>query len=272
MLSSLELLALLIIVVSFIPSYLGFKDTAFYERYALDADRIHGEKEFFRIVSSGFLHNSWIHLILNLLFLLVGAYLANGLTVKSFIVVYVVSLVVANIYVIYYNKKRPVEMVASSTAAVSGIVCVSILSVPGEFTLPYIHFSIPVWSIGALYLILTSFSLSPRSEGVNFQLAIMGALSGLLAVLMSEPKLVRENLMVYVGGAVILPLVLMLGRRNPKFFSLNWGRGKENEEEAESFLDDESELNNLLEKVNTKGIDSLSRKERKKLEELSKKI
>lgn len=271
MLTSIELLALLIIAVSFIISYIGFKDAAFYERYAFDADRIKEDREVLRVISSGFLHNGWTHLVFNTLFLFGMTHLTGlGLTAGNFIVVYFVSLIAACTYIVLYNKKS-VEMMATSTAAVGGVVCAVVLTTPGMISIPFTSLYMPVWVVGVSYLVMASFSLSGKGKGVNHELVLMGALAGFITVLFSQPELVRSNPWVFAASGLLLPLLIVVAKKNAEWFAFNWRKDKD-EEGVEFVLDDEGELNRLLEKVNRKGIESLSRKEKMKLEELSKKI
>jgi hypothetical protein len=47
-------------------SYRGFQDPLFFEQYLFETDAILVRKEYFRLLSSAFLHGSWLHLILNM--------------------------------------------------------------------------------------------------------------------------------------------------------------------------------------------------------------
>ncbi|MAX82326.1 MAG: hypothetical protein CL843_19380 [Crocinitomicaceae bacterium] len=67
-----ELILLLIIVIA-LTSYVGIRNPAYEERYIFDVDRILIDKQYYRLISSGFLHTNWYHLAFNLLlFILLG--------------------------------------------------------------------------------------------------------------------------------------------------------------------------------------------------------
>ena len=65
MLQDIHPILLLLIVVTGIVSFVGFRDQQFFERFKFQLTRIKNG-ELFRMLSSGFLHAGEIHLILNI--------------------------------------------------------------------------------------------------------------------------------------------------------------------------------------------------------------
>ena len=61
------IIGIAIIIANFLVSYKGFKDPLFYERYSFKVDNILLYKDYRRLVTSGFLHVNWTHLIFNML-------------------------------------------------------------------------------------------------------------------------------------------------------------------------------------------------------------
>ena len=61
------IISLILIVVNFIISYQGFKNTLFYNKYKFNVDAVLLYKDYKRLVTSGFLHVNWMHLIFNML-------------------------------------------------------------------------------------------------------------------------------------------------------------------------------------------------------------
>ena len=61
------IIGLVIIVSNVLFSYKGFKDRQFFERYEFNVEKILVYKQYDRLLSSGFLHVSWSHLLLNML-------------------------------------------------------------------------------------------------------------------------------------------------------------------------------------------------------------
>ena len=85
---------LLIVAVTFFISYKGFNNTLFKESYAFDVDKILVNKDYIRMVSSGFLHNGWMHLIFNMLVLFsFGGILESQSGGLKLLLIYFVSLI-----------------------------------------------------------------------------------------------------------------------------------------------------------------------------------
>ena len=60
------LLGLIILIANGMVSYLGFKDRNFFQRFAFQVDAILVGKDYRRLLTSGFLHVGWAHLIFNI--------------------------------------------------------------------------------------------------------------------------------------------------------------------------------------------------------------
>jgi membrane associated rhomboid family serine protease len=61
------MLSLLIIIANFIVSYKGFNNSSFFNRYSFEVEKVLLYRQYDRIVTSGFLHVNWMHLIFNML-------------------------------------------------------------------------------------------------------------------------------------------------------------------------------------------------------------
>ena len=55
-----------LIVITAGISYKGIKDEAFLSRFAFNIEKVLIYKDYRRIVTSGFLHVNWLHLIINM--------------------------------------------------------------------------------------------------------------------------------------------------------------------------------------------------------------
>src|ERR1700753_1349151 len=84
----------ILIVVNFFVSYKGFSNSTFFDVYKFEVDRILINKDYKRLVTSGFLHVNWMHLIFNMF----GLYSFSGLVGMTlgglnFLLIYFASLI-----------------------------------------------------------------------------------------------------------------------------------------------------------------------------------
>ena len=124
------LLLYLLIGITVFVSYRGFNNYSFFEQYKFQVTRIlNGDK--IRLLSSGFLHADWIHLILNMYVLFIfGKIVIHRFGDLPFLLVYFGSLLAGSLYSLYYHKKEPYYSAIGASGAVSGIVFSCILLHP----------------------------------------------------------------------------------------------------------------------------------------------
>src|SRR5438128_9769009 len=88
----------ILMIINFIVSYRGLKDHSFYDRYAFKIEPILVQKDYKRLLTSAFLHVSWMHLIFNMIALYffsggIEQYLGAG----AFLLVYFAAIVGGNL-------------------------------------------------------------------------------------------------------------------------------------------------------------------------------
>src|SRR5688572_16198116 len=126
------IIGLTLIVANFFFSYQGFKSSLFFEKYLFEVDKVLVNKDYKRIISSGFLHVSWTHLIFNMIALLlfsgsVEAYLGW----IPFIVVYFASLIGGNLFALLIHKNNGDYSAVGASGAIAGVMFASIALFPG---------------------------------------------------------------------------------------------------------------------------------------------
>src|SRR5688572_33314796 len=126
------IIGLTLIVANFFFSYQGFKSSLFFEKYLFEVDKVLVNKDYKRIISSGFLHVSWTHLIFNMISLLlfsgsVEAYL-GGL---QFGIIYLASLVGGGLFSLLVHRHHGDYNAVGASGAVCGIIFASIALFPG---------------------------------------------------------------------------------------------------------------------------------------------
>src|ERR1700733_12890251 len=87
-------LSFIIITVTALVSYKGFSNNRFFEDYEFEVDRILIDKQYYRLLTSGFLHTGWTHLVFNMfsLYFFSGA-VTLGLGSFNFLLIYFVSMI-----------------------------------------------------------------------------------------------------------------------------------------------------------------------------------
>lgn len=270
-----------IILVTFVFSYKGFTNQNFYDGYKFEVDKILVKKDYIRLVSSGFLHVSWLHLILNMVTLLFfSEALENYVGVTRFLIIYFASLISGDLLSLFIHRNHGDYSSVGASGAVCGIIFASVALFPGMginfFFLPV---SIPAWIYGLAYVLFSIYGIRSGKDNIGHDAHLGGALAGMLVALLFYPSVFAENyltvLIIAVPAIVFIYLIITKPARLlvDNFFFKNHNDHysidhKYNEERTYK----QNEIDRILDKISQKGMKSLSNKEKEMLKEYSKTV
>lgn len=214
MLNSTNTFVLLIILANVLFSMKGFDDYQFLDRFKFQVGRVKSNEKI-RLLSSGFLHVDWLHLILNMYVLYIfGDIVASLLGSVSFLLVYFGSLLAGNVYALNYHKDEPYYSAVGASGAVSGIVYASILLYPGmSLYLFFIPIPIPGYIFGVGYLLYSIYGMKKQLGNVGHAAHLGGAIGGFVLCLLLRPILLQTNTLFVVVLAIPITLLLLFGDR-----------------------------------------------------------
>jgi membrane associated rhomboid family serine protease len=274
---SIEGVSLLLILATIIISYQGFRDEPFFEKYLFEVDAILFNKEYIRLFSSGFLHGNWWHLIFNMAALYSFSFgTGHVLGLKNFIVLYFSCLLAGNMLALYIHRNHGDYRAIGASGAVSGIIFSSIVLFPeAEISFAFLPFHIKGWVFGVVYILIAIYGIKTQFGNIGHEAHLGGAIAGILISIGIEPLILKMHPVII--ASIVLPFIafMILLVKKPEVLLIEnyWGVEKRSQRDyyTSSYYDEEL-LNRLLEKVGEKGIDGLTRREKKMLEDLSKNI
>src|SRR3954451_2316919 len=95
----------ILIISNFIISYRGFKDRFFFDRYSFTIDPVRIQKDYKRLVTSGFLRVGWMHLIFNMFSLyLFSSALEQYIGPVNYLLIYMAGLVGGNLLSLFIHR------------------------------------------------------------------------------------------------------------------------------------------------------------------------
>jgi membrane associated rhomboid family serine protease len=270
------IIGLIIILITVIVSYKGFKDDRFFTRYAFNTSRILGQKDYKGMVTSGLLHGDWRHLLFNMVSLYSFANLEYAVGPIYFLMLYVISLVGGNLLSLYMNRLNSQYTAVGASGAVCGIVFASVAYDPG-IKLGLIMVpgaSIPGWLFGLIYVIITIYGIGAKNDNVGHEAHLGGAITGELLLIGLYPEKIFDNTLPILLTLVPALIFLYLVYRKPaytvtgSFVNRNFGETKDDRYYHEK-RQRQAELDKILEKIHTSGFDSLTPKEKDRLDKLA---
>ena len=207
----MNLHALIIISSNVLVSMRGFKDVAFFERFKFNIRALIAG-DYKRLVSSGFLHVDWQHLLFNMFTLY---FFANSVVFKlgvfNFYLIYLTSLLTGNLLSFYFHKNEPQYTAVGASGAVTGILYAAILLNPGmKMFIYFIPVPIPSYIIGVGYLLFSIYGMKTKMGNIGHDAHFGGAVGGYVMTLILAPKILEYHLvMVLVLAAPIILLFLL---------------------------------------------------------------
>ena len=207
-------IVLLLIVITALVTYKGFKDYSFFERYKFQVNRIlNGDK--IRMMSSGFLHADWLHFAFNMYALLLfGNIVAGRLGNLYFIIIYFGSLLAGSLYSLFYHKKESYYSAIGASGAVSGIVYACILIYPQmELSPLFLPIPIPGYIIGVAYMLYTIYGMKKRVGNIGHSAHLGGAIGGYALVLLLHPIVFQTNTVFVMILSVPIILLVLFGNK-----------------------------------------------------------
>ena len=197
----------LIILTNIIFSYKGFRNKFFFDRYKFDILKL-DSGDLVRMISSGFLHVDYNHLIINMLTLYFFAdYVVYGVGWINFLIIYMVSLLLGNYFSYKFHRNQKNYTAVGASGAVSGIVYSSILIFP-DMELAFIFFPIPMpgyfFAVG--YLIYTIYSMKRQNDNVGHTAHFGGSIAGILVTLIIAPELFVKSALTLIILITTIPI------------------------------------------------------------------
>jgi len=272
-------IGLFIVLVIFYVSYNGFRNRAFFDKYSFEVERVLFFKEYYRIITSGFLHVNWRHLLFNIFSL---AAFSGGIVFQlgtiKYLLIYFVSLICGNLFALYIHRNHSDYSAVGASGAISGLIFASVALFPGiEIGFFGLPFYIPAWLYAILFVFISIYGIRSQTDNIGHEAHLGGAVAGMLAAIGFQPEALRINYLpivlllvptsFFIYMIISRPYILYID--NAFFKKHNMHYTIEDKYHSEK-QDKQSELDNLLEKISKKGLNNLTKKERQRLDDLSK--
>ncbi len=224
----ISIVALGVIGLNILVSWKGFNDHAFFDKYKFQVGSIIHNKEYYRILSSGFLHVDFTHLLFNMLTLyffantvigffaspegfLFGDFSQGNLKMGygMFLLIFLVAVIGGNLLSLLIHKKENYYSAVGASGGVTGILFAAIAAFPEMELRLLFAIPIPAWVFGILYLGYSVYGMRTNLGNIGHSAHLGGAIVGMLATVIYYPAILQINTYYIIG--MILPLIVLFG-------------------------------------------------------------
>lgn len=186
------MLTFAIIAVTVLVSWLAFERPRLLDRLLLWPPAIDRQRQWDRLVTHGFVHADWMHLLFNMITLyffgrVIEQVMSRLIGPLGFVLFYLSAIVVAMLPSYLRHRHDPRYRSLGASGAVSAVLFAYILLQP--WTLIFVFF-VPVPAIlYAVAYVAYSFYMDRRGgDNINHSAHLSGAIYGVLFMLTMEPR------------------------------------------------------------------------------------
>lgn len=273
--ANLDIIGTLIFLLTGLFTYKAFTDKAYLEENIFDVDKILVDKEYRRILTSGFLHANWIHFGFNMGTLLAFSFfIESSLGAINFLLIYFFSLIGGSLLSLYIHRNHSDYRALGASGAVCGILLASVVLFPeSSFNIPFSDAWIPRWILAVAFVLLSIFGIKKSWGNIGHDAHLGGGLCGVFLTIAMQPSILQTNWWIIL--LIVVPsvafLILMIKKPEIMMIENYWGvdlKQKREEHRVKKSQMNALTLDYLLDKIKREGLESLTKKEREKLEKL----
>jgi len=280
---TVESVSLILMLITFVFSYQGFIKLSWVSRYVFQVEKVLVWKEYYRLVSSGFLHSGWMHLIFNMYALYVFGASIGFMPPWYFLLLYFSAMVGGNLLALQINRRNPGYSAYGASGAVNGIIFAAATLFPTAKILLFFIIPIPYWLFALAYLTYTIWGIRSKKDNIGHEAHLGGAVVGIIMAIGFYPQALESNwwivllmlvpigfffyIVIFRPEVLVVPSLLFKKseEREPSHVSEAIIRPMRNKNGGQQFKSPEEEIDYLLDK----GVDNLTAKEKRRLDELS---
>lgn len=263
-------IGLLLIIVTCLISIRAFRRDALLTRYAFAVDGILIHREYNRLISAGFVHANWRHLLFNMYSLMSFSGTVERVTGPwTVLIVYCASLIGGNLLSLYIHRNDGAYRAVGASGAVAGLIFATIVVFPGISINPlFLPLRVPAWAFGLFYTLFSIYGIKSLNDNIGHDAHLGGALVGMLTICLLDVEIIRANwpFVLLLTAPTVVFLYFLVTRPDwlyTRGFSLSRAVAETKDERFNRAKQQrQQEIDRILDKISEKGVGSLTQQER----------
>lgn len=194
------IITIILIAFTVLLSMYAFKNTAAMQTLIMNPYVVTQRKQYYRLLTSGFIHKDHAHLLWNML----SFFFFGGVIEREFqeifgnrggvyyILLYTIGIIVSDIPTLFKNKDNPGYNSLGASGGVAAVIFASIILLPMQDICLYFAICMPGFILGTLYLVFSYYQGRKANDGINHDAHLYGALFGLVFCAVLYPASIPE--------------------------------------------------------------------------------
>ncbi|MBC7885066.1 MAG: rhomboid family intramembrane serine protease [Saprospiraceae bacterium] len=194
-------ITIILLLVTCAVSILCFNNVNLFDRLKHYPYQEHQNGEYYRWLTSGFVHGDYMHLIINMF-----VFHSFGTAVEQhfigqfgdvggkilFLGTYLLVIVLADIPTYFKQQENRYYTAVGASGGVSGILFIYILMYPWNMLGLYAIIPVPAIIFGVLYLWYESWAAKNQNDHIGHDAHFYGAIAGIMIAIISRPAIAVE--------------------------------------------------------------------------------
>jgi membrane associated rhomboid family serine protease len=185
-----------IIGVNVLLSFIAFNNRDLLYKLMMNPYHIHHDRQYFRFLTSGFVHGNYSHLLFNMFSLyFFGPAVEHIFNIIfgaqgsiNFILLYVLAIIASDIPTYFKNRNNPAYNSLGASGAISAIVFAFIIFQPLQNLCIFLAICMPGFILGTLYIVFSYYQGRRANDGINHEAHLYGALFGFVFCVVTYPR------------------------------------------------------------------------------------
>lgn len=193
-------LTYILIGVTVVISFYAFNRADVKYRLMMNPYNINRKQQYYRFITSGFIHGDQMHLLFNMLSLYffgpaveqVFSMIFGSLGPIYFVVLYLMAIVVSDVPTYWKQRNNPAYNALGASGGVSAIIFAFIIFEPLRDICLYFALCLPGFILGTAYIIFSYYQGKRSRDNINHDAHLFGALFGLVFCMVLYPSAIEN--------------------------------------------------------------------------------
>ena len=195
-------MTIIIVAITALVSIAAFNRPDLMEKLQFNASKVIHQKQYYRLVSHGFVHANWEHLIVNMIVLYsfgsaIEMYFEYGFGRMSnayYLILYFGGMIISNLYALYKHRNNYYYNAVGASGAVSAVLFAAIFFEPWNKIYFFGLVPIPGIVFAVLYLGYSYYMSRKQNDNVAHDAHFLGALFGFVYPILLNSQLFERFL------------------------------------------------------------------------------